>query len=166
MSLSSRFLNLSIKEQILITIIGLTFFCILSILIICCSLIYEILKKDYEQKKIYFYKRYKEYIESSFYFQNFYLMQYEEIIHRMQKQSWRIQQSVSIYRSSMPLQPLTDYLKYIKFMDDESLLNFTYSDLNNRNDSPYFYVITFTELESKKSYVQLFSMFFYQMILF
>ena len=162
MSLSSRFLNLSIKEQILITIIALTFFCILSILIICCSLIYEILKKDYEQKKIYFYKRYKEYIESSFYFQNFYLMQYEEIIHRMQKQSWRIQQSVSIYRSSMPLQPLTDYLKYIKFMDDESLLNFTYSDLNNRNDSPYFYVITFTESESKKSYVQLFSMFFYQ----
>ena len=62
----------------------------------------------------------------------------------------------------MPLQPLTDYLKYIKFMDDESLLNFTYSDLNNRNDSPYFYVITFTESESKKSFVQLFSMFFYQ----
>ena len=162
MSLSSRFLNLSIKEQILITIIALTLFCILAILIICCSLIYEILKKDYEQKKIYFYKRYKEYIESTFYFQNFYLMQYEEIIHRMQKQSWRMQQSVSIYRSSSPLKPFTDYVENVKFIYDELQNNFTYLDSYIKKDSPDFYVITFTELESKKSFVQLFSLFFYQ----
>ena len=77
MSLASRFLNLSMKEQICITIIALTLFCIGVILIVCCSLIYEILDKDYEQKKLYFYKRYKEYIESVFYLQSFYLMQYE-----------------------------------------------------------------------------------------
>ena len=99
MSLASRFLNLSMKEQICITIIALTLFCICVILIVCCSLIYEILDKDYEQKKLYFYKRYKEYIESVFYFQSFYLMQYEEIIHRMQKQTWRMEQSISIYNN-------------------------------------------------------------------
>ena len=70
MSLSSRFLNLSIKEQICISIILLTLFCILVILIVCCSLLYEILNKDYEQKKIYFYKKYKQYMESSFYYQS------------------------------------------------------------------------------------------------
>ena len=58
MSLSTRFLNLSMKEQICITIILLTLFCILVILIVCGSLMYEILNKDYEQKKLYFYKRY------------------------------------------------------------------------------------------------------------
>ena len=78
MSLSTRFLSLSMKEQICITIIALTIFCIGVILIVCCSLMYEILMNDYEQKKLYFYQRYKEYIQSSFYFQNFYLMQYEE----------------------------------------------------------------------------------------
>ena len=83
-------MNLSMKEQICITIIGLTLFCLCVILIVCCSLIYEILNKDYEQKKLYFYNRYKQYIESTFYLQSFYMMQYEEIIHRIQKQTMRI----------------------------------------------------------------------------
>ena len=54
MSLATCFLNLSMKEQICITIIALTLFCICVILIVCCSLIYEILNKDYDQKKLYF----------------------------------------------------------------------------------------------------------------
>ena len=116
MSLSTRFLSLSMKEQICITIIALTIFCIGVILIVCCSLMYEILMNDYEQKKLYFYQRYKEYIQSSFYFQNFYLMQYEEIIHRMQKQTWRIQQASSIYQSVRPIQ---NYSPYIKNMSEK-----------------------------------------------
>ena len=63
MSLISWFLNLSMKEQICLAIISLTLFCILVILIVCCSLMYEILIKDYEQKKLYFYNRYKDNIE-------------------------------------------------------------------------------------------------------
>ena len=87
MGLKSRFLTISIKEQICITIIFLNLFCILVILFICCSFTYEIIKEDYKQKKFYFYDKYKDYIESCFYFKNFCLLQYEEIIRRMQKQS-------------------------------------------------------------------------------
>ena len=162
MSLSSRFLNLSMKEQICITLIALTLFCIGVILIVCCSLIHEILNKDFEQKKLYFYNRYKQYIESSLYFQNFYLMQYEEIIHRMQKQIWRLQQSVSIYINLKPLQTLPSYLEYIKYMNDPSKYNFTELDLNNKKENPYFYIITFSNSEYNQQMVQGFSMLNYQ----
>ena len=86
MNTKKLFLTLSLKEQICITIIALNLFCILVILLICCSLAYEILKNDFEQKKLYFYDKYKDYIESYFYFQNFCLLQYEEIIQRMNQQ--------------------------------------------------------------------------------
>ena len=97
MSFQSKFLSLSMKEQICLVLISLTLFCILVILSICGSLAYEILKEDFRLKKLYFYEQYKEYIESCLLFQNFYLLQYEEIIKRIQKQIWEIQQTFSIY---------------------------------------------------------------------
>ena len=97
MGLTSRFLTISIKEQICIVIIFLNLFCILVILCICCSFTYEIIKEDYKGKKIYFYDKYKDYIESCFYFKNFCLLQYEEIIRRMQKQSWNYHQTIFYY---------------------------------------------------------------------
>ena len=159
MSLASRFLNLSMKEQICITIIALTLFCIGVILIVCCSLIYEILDKDYEQKKLYFYKRYKEYIESVFYFQSFYLMQYEEIIHRMQKQTWRMEQSISIYKN---FQPIQDYGNYIINMTEESQYNFTELISKKQKDTPYFYMISYSSNSSIQEYVKNFSLVNYQ----
>jgi hypothetical protein len=68
MSISNIFVSLSIKQQICITIISLTLFCVLVILSICGSLAYEIIKEDIKQKKLYFYENYQEYIESCFYF--------------------------------------------------------------------------------------------------
>ena len=159
MSLSTRFLSLSMKEQICITIIALTIFCIGVILIVCCSLMYEILMNDYEQKKLYFYQRYKEYIQSSFYFQNFYLMQYEEIIHRMQKQTWRIQQASSIYQSVRPIQ---NYSPYIKNMS-EKYHNYTEYDLTYNKDMPYFYIISLAKDESDVYYIKLFTLQNYQL---
>ena len=155
MSLSTRFLNLSMKEQICITIILLTLFCILVILIVCGPLMYEILNKDYEQKKIFIYDKYKKYLESVFYFQSFYIMEYEEIIHRMQKEFWRIRQSVTIYKT---LSPLQDYSDYIINMTQEH--NFTKLEENKRNDTPYFYIISYNS--DNQEYVRLFSLYFYQ----
>ena len=97
MSLKSRFLTLSIKEQIYISIVLLTLFCILVVFSICCSLSYEFLKADYTQKRLYFFNKYKQYIESCYFFQNFCLLQYEETIKRMQKQAWKYHQSLEIY---------------------------------------------------------------------
>ena len=160
MSLSSWFLNLSMKEQICLAIISLTLFCILVILIVCCSLMYEILIKDYEQKKLYFYNRYKDYIESTFYFQNFYMMQYEETIHHIQKQTWRLQQASYIYGYLLPLKNLIEYAPYIKNITSES--DFTQLDLNNKIESPYFYIISFHSLDDARDYVYNFSLANYQ----
>ena len=88
MNLKAKFLTLSMKEQICITIIALDLFCILVLLSICGSLAHEILKEDFNQKKLYFYEKYKEYIESCFYFHNFCFLQYEEILKRTQRQMW------------------------------------------------------------------------------
>ena len=156
MSLSTRFLNLSMKEQICLAIIVLTLFCILVILIVCCSLMYEILNKDYEQKKAYFYNKYKDYIESTFYFQSFYIMQYEEIMHRMQKQISLIQQSVSnIYYGLMPLQ---DYSNYIINMTETH--NYTELKETNNIENPYFYMISYNN--ARQEFIKNFSLKNYQ----
>ena len=89
MSLKSRFLNLPIKEQICICILFLNLFSLLVILSLTCSFCYEAMKEDYNQKKVYFFNKFQEIIEASFYFQNFCLLQYEEIIKRMQKQIYK-----------------------------------------------------------------------------
>ena len=54
MSLQTKFLTLSIKGQISITIIALTFFCIFVILGIYCTLFYECLEVDYKAKNYIF----------------------------------------------------------------------------------------------------------------
>ena len=155
MSLATCFLNLSMKEQICITIIALTLFCICVILIVCCSLIYEILNKDYDQKKLYFYKRYKEYIESSFYLQSFYMMQYEEIIHRIQKQLLRIQQSTIIYINNFPFQNYEDYIINMTKRDEYNFTDLASKTLKN---NPYFYLKTFSSNNSIVDYIKGFTL--------
>ena len=96
MCYKNKILTLPIKIQICIAIVALNLFCLLVILSICGSLAYEILIEDIKQKKLYFYEKYKEYIESCFYFQNFCLLQYEEIIKRIQNQMRENLQILSI----------------------------------------------------------------------
>ena len=100
MNISNIFLTLSIRQQICIIIISLNLLCVLVILSICGSLAYEILKEDVKQKKLYFYENYQEYIESCFYFQSFYILQYEEIIKRIHKQIWEYEKSFITYNGN------------------------------------------------------------------
>ena len=97
MSLKSGFLTLAMKEQICIAILILTIFSVIVVLSVACSFCYEILKADYNKKKRYFFDKYKEYIEISFYFQNFCLLQYEEIIKRVQIQMYKYHRNSSSY---------------------------------------------------------------------
>jgi len=159
MSLSTSFLNLSIKEQICITIIALTLFCILVILIVCCTLIYEILSKDFQIKKAYFYKKYKQYLESCFYFQSFHIMQYEEILHRIQKQMWKIQQSIDIFLNLMPLQNDAENIKYI---ENRNQLDFNQLDRMETKENPYFYVTSLSNLTEDQNFVKKFAYKHYQ----
>ena len=159
MSLSTSFLNLSIKEQICITIIALTLFCILVILIVCCTLIYEILSKDFQIKKAYFYKKYKQYLESCFYFQSFHIMQYEEILHRIQKQIWKIQQSIDIFLNLMPLQNDAENIKYI---ENRNQLDFNQLDRMETKENPYFYIATLSNLTEDLNFVKKFAHKHYQ----
>ena len=159
MSLSSRFLSLSMKQQICISIVVLTLFCLLVILIVCCSLLYEILHKDYEQKKLYFYNKYKKYVESAFYYQSFHVMQYEEILHRIQKQIWKLQKSIVVYQTIVPLQ---NYSDIIINMTNRKEYNFTELDLKESKDMPFFYVISLLKHERVQSFVQNFSLNHYQ----
>ena len=98
MDFKSTFLTLSMKEQICLAIIFLSIFSALVILLLCSSFCYEVLKEDYYLKKYYFYDKYKEIIEITFYFQNFCLLQYEEIIKRMQHQIYKFHRnSTTVY---------------------------------------------------------------------
>ena len=99
MSLKSKFLTLSMKQQISLTIIVLSIFSFLVILSITGPLIYETLKEDYKLKKLYFHKKYKEYIETCFFYHNFCLLKYEEIIKRIQRQIWVFNNEASYYSS-------------------------------------------------------------------
>ena len=97
MSLKSGFLTLSMREQICFAILILNFFSLMVILCVACSFCYEILIEDYNKKKRYFFDKFKEHIEISFYFQNFCLLQYEEIIKRVQIQMYKYHRNSSIY---------------------------------------------------------------------
>jgi len=116
MYFKSKILTLPIKIQIYIAIMALNLFCLLVILSICGSLAYEILKEDMKQKKLYFYEAYKEYIESCFYFHNFCLLQYEEIIKRIQIQLRENLQVSSTYKYQFNIDlDLYNQLKIIEF---------------------------------------------------
>ena len=142
MSISNIFLSLSIKQQICITIIGLNIFCILVILSICGSLAYEIIKEDIKQKKLYFYENYQDYIEGFFYFQNFYLLQYEEIIKRIHKQIWEYEKTILIYNkivSNDKLYEINATLYYTINYSQIFTLDF------NTNNSGQLYFTCFSE---------------------
>ena len=68
MNLKAKFLTLSMKEQICITIIALDLFCILVLLSICGSLAYEILKEDFNQKNYIFMRNIKNILKVVFIF--------------------------------------------------------------------------------------------------
>ena len=100
MDIKSKYLTLSMREQICFIIIFLTIFSVIVVLCIIGSLIYEVLKEDYKIKKTYFFTKYREYIETCFYFENFCLLQYEEVIKRIQKQIWEFHKTVNYYRNT------------------------------------------------------------------
>ena len=133
MCYKSKFLTLPIKIQICISILALNLFCLLVILSICGSLAYEILKEDIKQKKLYFYEEYKKYIESCFYFHNFCLLQYEEIIKRIQNQMRENFQVLLIYENQDNIDlNLYNQLKIIGFDPRDDLEK-------ESNDNDYLY---------------------------
>ena len=134
MSLKNKFLTLPIKNQICIAIITLNLFCIVVILSIFGSLAYQILKEDFKQKRLYFYEKYKEYIESCFYFQNFCLLQYEEIIKRIQLQMREALEVASIYDYNSINMHIMKHFKIIEF-NQSNLIN----DLEQENNDYFYY---------------------------
>ena len=146
MNLKSKFLSLPIKNQICIAIITLNIFCIISIMLIFGALAYQILKEDYKKKRLYFYVKYQEYIESCFYFQNFCLLQYEELIKRIQIQIREVLKAASIYNYKYNIN--NNILNKIKVIDFNQ--NFSIEDLeqeNNDNDNDYLYYNCFDVLK-------------------
>ena len=130
MSLQTKFLTLSMKVQILITIIALTFFCIFTILGIYCTLFYECLKVDYKAKKSYFYNKYKDYIESCFYLHNFLFLRYEEILRKLQKQAWKYHQTL---RSFNRFTMFDNYSKVVINYNDSIHKNISKENTNKNN---------------------------------
>ena len=167
MGVRSRFLTLSIKEQVFIIILLSTIFSLIVILCLPCSFSYEILKKDYKRKKKYFYNKYKDYIESCYYYQGYTLLKYEEIIKRMLKEAMKysIREGLFNYKSEFmeeyteqnPVRDLyynsedendnnrTDILYYYCFNENAELCSKTKDGLKNLYDSLYSLIFT-TEL--------------------
>ena len=160
-------MTLSIKEQVFIIILISTIFSLIVILCLPCSFSYEILKKDYKRKKKYFYKKYKDYIESCYYYQGYTLLKYEEIIKRMLKEAMKysIREGLFNYKSEFmeeyteqnPVRDLyynsedendnnrTDILYYYCFNENAELCSKTKDGLKNLYDSLYSLIFT-TEL--------------------
>ena len=151
MSITSKFLTLSIREQLLITIIILTIFSIIVILCLPISFSYEILMEDYKKKKKFFYNEYKEYMESCFYFQSFSLLKYEEIIKRFAKQMDKYAKKEDIFK---PVSPFID--TYNDTYPVQNLFD------NNENDDNILYKYCYNipqtcelDEEEKKSFTNL-----------
>ena len=160
-------MTLSIKEQVFIIILLSTIFSLIVILCLPCSFSYEILKKDYKRKKKYFYNKYKDYIESCYYYQGYTLLKYEEIIKRMLKEAMKysIREGLFNYKSEFmeeyteqnPVRDLyynsedendnnrTDILYYYCFNENAELCSKTKDGLKNLYDSLYSLIFT-TEL--------------------
>ena len=132
MNLKIWLLTLSIKKQIYITIIVLNIFCFLVIIAIFGSFAYEILKEEYKQKKLYFYNKYEDYIESCFYFQNYFFLQYEEIIKKMQKQIWEHHKSFIKYPINSNFITSSYAIENINY-DPIKLINLTQKESNSIN---------------------------------
>ena len=170
MGIRSRFLTLSIKEQVFIIIFLSTVFSLIVILCLPCSFSYEILKEDYKKKKRYFYNKYKDYIESCFYYQGYSLLKYEEIIKRFLKQAMKysIREGLFNYKSGFmenyteqyPVRDLfynsedendinrTDILYYYCFNENKEICAQIKEGLKNLYDSLYSLIFT-TELYNR-----------------
>ena len=134
MSIHSRFLTLSIKEQVCLTIFLLTVFSVLVILCLPCSFSYEILREDYKKKKRFFYNEYKEYIEACFYYQGYNLLKYEEIIKRMLKEADKYSTRGGLFEYK------TDFKE--EYNDQFPVRDLYYNESKedeNRTDILYFY---------------------------
>ena len=138
MSAKSKFLTLSMRQLISLTIILLSLFSFMVVLSISGPLIYETLKADYKLKKLYFHKKFKEFFETCFFFHNFCLLKYEEIIKRIQKQIWVFNGAGTTYRTifsseifikELSSNPVINYFKYNKH-DAESI--------NDTNENLYY----------------------------
>ena len=135
MSLASRFLTLSIREQIFITIIILRVFSIIVILCLPCSFSYEILREDYIKKKKFFFNRYKEYLEACFYYQGYQLLKYEELLKRILKQADKYILRENIFRNKYEFKG--EYSENYPVRDFD--YNSTEEENENRTDILYFY---------------------------
>ena len=163
MSIHSRFLTLSIKEQVCSTIFLLTVFSVLVILCLPCSFSYEILREDYKKKKRFFYNEYKEYIEACFYYQGYNLLKYEEIIKRMLKEAdkYSIRGGQFEYKTDFkeeygdqfPVRDLfynesekdanrTDILYFHCFNEDKDYCSDVKNSLRNKYESLYSLIFT------------------------
>ena len=163
MSIHSRFLTLSIKEQVCLTIFLLTVFSLLVILCLPCSFSYEILREDYKKKKRFFYNEYKEYIEACFYYQGYNLLKYEEIIKRMLKEAdkYSIRGGKFEYKTDFkeeydeqfPVRDLnyseseedanrTDILYFYCFNEDKDYCSEVKNSLRNKYESLYSLIFT------------------------
>ena len=163
MSIHSRFLTLSIKEQVCLTIFLLTVFSVLVILCLPCSFSYEILREDYKKKKRFFYNEYKEYIEACFYYQGYNLLKYEEIIKRMLKEADKYSTRGGLfeyktdfkeeYNDQFPVRDLyynesredenrTDILYFYCFNEDKDRCKEVKESLKNKYESLYSLIFT------------------------
>ena len=80
MNIKKKFLKLSIKHQILITLVLIYLVCIFSTIVAFSMYNNIIIEMQYKLKKKYFYQKYNEIIESEITFQTFLLFQYEQLI--------------------------------------------------------------------------------------
>ena len=163
MSIHSRFLTLSIKEQVCLTIFLLTVFSVLVILCLPCSFSYEILREDYKKKKRFFYNEYKEYIEACFYYQGYNLLKYEEIIKCMLKEADKYSTRGGLfeyktdfkeeYNEQFPVRDLfyneskedenrTDILYFYCFNEDKDRCKEVKESLKNKYESLYSLIFT------------------------
>lgn len=134
MNLKSNYLTLSMKEQICFAIVLLTAFSILVILSLVCTFCYEIFKEDYKQKKLYFYDKFKEYIEVCFYFQNFCLLQYEEIIKRLQLQVSKFQRNSTTFYNLTTNFGISTAANYVQDFNPE-----IHKNISENNDYLFFF---------------------------
>jgi hypothetical protein len=156
MSVKSKFLTLSMRQQIPLTIILLKVFSVVIILCIVGPLISDILKGDYKLKKIYFYRKYKQYIESCFFYQNFCLLKYEEIIKRIQKQILEFNAASSAYGLIYQLNQ-RDYEEVKKYV-----IKYNSTTLSNEiNETVYYHCYNFRIIDSSEMDKTLTSVFNY-----
>ena len=138
MSLKSKFLTLPLKEQINITIILLTLYSLLTILLLTCSFCYEILQEDFKRKKLYFYDRYKDYVESCFFFHNFIVLQYEEMIKRMQNQIFKYHQKALFFNYSFNFN--NDLAQYkVSVFDPDDYKNNSNNEIYQDEEKLFYY---------------------------